>query len=86
VQPQESIPLFLKARHYPPAKAVEMLRPVISMLRHIEPHGIEAHEASLALSSLVEGLTAETDMLEPLWDIAFVRLGAFEHSLPASGL
>ncbi len=53
MQPQESIPLFLKARHYPPAKAVEMLRPVISMLRHIEPHGIEAHEESLALSSLV---------------------------------
>jgi hypothetical protein len=85
VQPQESIPQFLKARHYPPARAVEMLRPVISMLRHVEPHGIEAHEASLALASLVEGLTSDTHMLDTLWDIAFVRLGTFENSFQASG-
>jgi hypothetical protein len=80
MNPQESIPVFLKARHYPPTRAVEMLRPVITMLRHVEPHGIEAHEASLALASLVEGLTSETAMLDTLWDIAFVRLGAFDNS------
>ncbi len=86
MQPQESISLFLKAKHYPPARAAQMLRPMISTLRHVEPHGIEAHEASLALATLVEGLTSETDMLETLWDTAFVRLGAFANSLQTSGL
>lgn len=86
MQPQELISLFLKAKHYPPARAAQMLRPMISTLRHVEPHGIEAHEASLALASLVEGLTSETNMLEPLWDIAFVRIAAFENSLQAGGL
>ena len=39
------------------------------------------HRRLVALASLVEGLTSETGMLETLWDIAFVRLGAFENSL-----
>jgi hypothetical protein len=78
---QSSVQLLLKARYFPPDRAVRMLRPVISMLRHVEPHGIEAHEASLALSVLVEGLTSEAGMLETLWEIAFIRLGAFENTL-----
>lgn len=71
--------MLLKAKHFPPERAVEMLRPLISMLRHIEPHGIEAHEASIALSTLVDGLKSDADTLEILWDIAFTRLGAFEN-------
>jgi hypothetical protein len=75
---QTSMQLLLKAKYLPPDRAAETLRPVISMLRNVEPHGIEAHEASLALCRLVEGLTSEADVFEALWDIAFTRLGAFE--------
>ena len=32
----------------------------------VEPHGIEAHEASIAVASLVEGLTSEIDTLDVL--------------------
>jgi hypothetical protein len=46
--------------------------------RHVEPHCIEAHEASIVLCTLVEGLRSEADTLEILWDIAFTKLGAFE--------
>jgi len=81
MKPQESIHLFLEAKHFPPERAAEMLRPMISMLRHVEPHGIEAHEASIALASLVEGLTSDADTLDILWDIAFTKLGAFENRL-----
>jgi hypothetical protein len=73
--------LFLRAKHFPPERAAEMLRPVISMLCHVEPHGIEAHEASIALATLVEGLTSDADTVEFLWDIAFAKLGAFENRL-----
>jgi hypothetical protein len=79
MKPQESLHLFLKAKHFPPEQAANMLRPMISMLRHVEPHGIEAHEASIALASLVEGLTSEIDTLDVLWNLAFAKLGAFEN-------
>jgi len=78
---QDSIHLFLKAKHFPPHRAAGMLRSMISMLRHVEPHGIEAHEASIALASLVEGLTSDADTLDILWDIAFTKLGAFENRI-----
>jgi len=78
---QESVHVLLKAKHFPPQQAAEMLRPMISVLRHVEPHGIEAHEAAIALSALVEGLKSETDAVEFLWEIAFTRLGAFENRL-----
>jgi hypothetical protein len=81
MQSQLSLQLLLKAKHFPPERAAEMLRPMMSMLRHVEPHGIEAHEASMALSVLVEGLRSETVALEFLWEIAFTRLGAFENTL-----
>jgi hypothetical protein len=81
MKPQESLHLFLKAKHFPSEQAAGMLRPMISMLRHVEPHGIEAHEASLALAFLVDGLTSETDALDILWDVAFKKLGAFENRL-----
>jgi hypothetical protein len=81
MKPQTSMQSLLKAKYFPPDRAAEMLRPVISMLRHVEPHGIEAHQASIALCRLVEGLTSESDVVEALWDIAFTRLGAFESTL-----
>jgi hypothetical protein len=45
----------------------------------VEPHGIEAHEASIAVASLMEGLTSEIDTLDVLWNLAFAKLGAFEN-------
>ena len=81
MKPETSVQSLLKAKYFAPDRAAEMLRPVISMLRHVEPHGIEAHEASIALSNLVEGLRSETGVLEVLWDIAFTKLGAFENTL-----
>ncbi|MGA2290655.1 hypothetical protein [Bradyrhizobium sp.] len=81
MRPETSLQSLLKARYLAPDRAAAMLRPLISMLRHVEPHGIEAHEASIALSHLVEGLASDTAMLEVLWDIAFTRLGAFENTL-----
>jgi hypothetical protein len=79
MKPQETLHLFLEAKQFPPEQAANMLRPMISVLRHVEPHGIEAHEASIALASLVEGLTSEIDTLDVLWNLAFAKLGAFEN-------
>ena len=68
MKPQSSLQLLLKAKYLRPDRAAEMLRPVISILRHVEPHGIEAHEASIALSVLIESLRSETGVLETLYD------------------
>jgi hypothetical protein len=41
MKPQASLQLLLKAKHFPPGRAAEMLRPVIFMLRHIELHPVQ---------------------------------------------
>jgi DNA-directed RNA polymerase specialized sigma54-like protein len=84
MKPQASLRLLLKAKHFPPDRAAEMLRSVISTLRHFEPHGREAHEASMALSVLVEAISTEAAALEILWDIAFIRLASFDATLDQS--
>ena len=81
MRPHETVHELLKAQHFSPEKAVEMLRPIISMLRNMEPHSIEAHEASLALGTLIEGLKSESDIAGTLWSTAFIKLGAFESTL-----
>jgi len=49
-----------------------MLRPLIYSLRYIEPHGIEAHNAAIALFALVENLAAAPDLRDYFWNKYFI--------------
>jgi hypothetical protein len=77
VKPQPSLQSLFKSKYFPPDQAAAMLRLLIHSLRYIEPHGIEAHDAAIALFALVENLAAAPDPRDYFWKASIYEAECF---------